>query len=228
MGASGLQAADNLSSMEGGDKPWSVSATLRGFYDDNINTTHDNKVHAFGYEISPSIGINMVGEQNSANLAYTYSGKYFDHALGNSTDKWDHTHTFNGGASHSFSPQIQVAVRDSFVVGQEPDVLRADNTFSTFQRISGDNMRNYGAIVLTAEATPLLGFEGGYGNSWYDYDNAGVTTDLVGNVIPSSSGTLDRMEHSVHLDSRWHFLPETTGIFGYQYSQTDKIGRAHV
>jgi len=225
LGASGLQAADtaNLSSMQG-DKPWSVSATLRGFYDDNINTTKNNKVHAFGFEISPSISLGMAGEQTSASLGYTYSGKYFDHLLGGSTDKWDHSHTFDAGLSHTFSPQVQVGVRDSFVVGQEPDVLRSGNTFSTFQRISGDNKRNYGTIVLNAEVTPLLGFEAGYANSWYDYDASGVTTDRFGNVIPSNSGTLDRMEHAGHIDSRWHILPQTTGIFGYQYSQTDYQG----
>ena len=224
MGASGLQAADtaNLSSMQV-DKPWSVSATLRGFYDDNINTSRNNKVHAFGFEISPSVSLGMAGEQSSASLSYTYSGKYFDHPLGGSTDRWDHTHTFDAGLSHTFNPQIQVGVRDSFVIGQEPDVLRSGNTFSTFQRISGDNLRNYGSFVLNAEVTPLLGFEVGYGNSWYDYDASGAT--VVGGVIqPSNSGTLDRMEQSIHIDSRWHLLPETTGIFGYQYSQTDYQG----
>src|SRR5438034_8841555 len=125
LGASGLQAADtaNLSSMQG-DKPWSVSATLRGFYDDNINTTKNNKVQAFGFEISPSVSLAMAGEQTSASFGYTYSGKYFDHALGTSTDKWDHSHIFDAGLSHTFSLQVQVGLRDSFVVGQELDALR--------------------------------------------------------------------------------------------------------
>lgn len=224
LGASGLQAADtaNLSSMQM-SKPWSVSATLRGFYDDNINTTHNNKQKAWGYEISPSVNVGIAGEQTSASAGYTYSGKYYDHRPAGSSDKWDHTHTFNAGLSHAFSPRFQLGVRDSFVIGQEPDVLRAGNTYTTFQRISGDNMRNYGSIVFNAEVTPLLGFEVGYGNSWYDYDNSGAT--VIGGVIaPSYSGLLDRMEHSIHIDSRWHFLPQTTGIFGYQFSQTDYLG----
>jgi len=85
-------------------------------------------------------------------------------------------------------------------------------------------MRNYGTVVFNAEVTPLLGIEVGYGNSWYDYDNEGA--GFVGGVgiIPSRSGVLDRMEHSIHIDSRWHFAPQTTGIFGYQYSQMDYLG----
>src|SRR4030095_3192180 len=227
LGASGLQAADtaNLSSMQT-SKPWSVSATLRGFYDDNINQTQNNKQEAWGYEISPSVSVGIAGEQTSASASYTYSGKYYDHRPAGTSDKWDHTHIFDAGLSHSFSPRFQLGVKDSFVIVQEPDVLRAGNTYTTFQRISGDNMRNYGSIVLNAEVTPLLGFEVGYGNSWYDYDNSGatVTPGPIGVIFPSYSGLLDRMEHTVHIDSRWHFLPQTTGIFGYQYSQTDYLG----
>jgi len=40
-------------------------------------------------------------------------------------------------------------------------------------------------------------------------------------VFPSHSGTLDRMENSINLDGRWRLQPETTGIIGYRYSQTD-------
>jgi len=225
LGASSLQAGDTtgLSTMQG-SKPWSVSATLRGFYDDNINTTPNNKVQAWGYEVSPSVSVGVAGEQTSASLGYTYSGKYYDHAFNGGTDKWSHTHLFDAGLQHSFSERFQVAVRDSFAIGQEPDVLRAGNTFSTFQRISGDNKRNYGTVVFNAEATPLLGFEVGYANGWYDYDNQGATADAANNVIPSYSSTLDRIEHTFHIDSRWHFSPQTTGIFGYQFSFTDYTG----
>jgi hypothetical protein len=227
LGASGLQAADtsSLSAMQM-SKPWSVSATLRGFYDDNINTTQNNKQKAWGYEISPSVSVGIAGEQTSASASYTYSGKYYDHRPIGSSDKWDHTHSFNVGVSHAFSPRFQLGVRDSFVIGQEPDMLRSGDSYTTFQRISGDNMRNYGTIVFTAEVTPLLGFEVGYANSWYDYDNEGATSVAGAGtpIIASRSGVLDRMEHSIHIDSRWHFLPQTTGIFGYQYSQTDYLG----
>jgi hypothetical protein len=56
-------------------KWWSVSATLRGFYDDNYNTsphplwfrldpatglaTSGSKQDSFGFEVSPSFGINI-------------------------------------------------------------------------------------------------------------------------------------------------------------------------
>lgn len=226
LSASALQAADTaaLSSMQT-SKPWSVSASLRGFYDDNINTTKNNKEHSYGFEVNPSVSVGIAGDQTSASLGYSYSGKFYENRPAGSTDKWDHTHIFDAALQHSFSPRFQVGVKDSFVIGQEPDVLRAANTYSTFQRISGDNKRNYGSIVFNAEATRLLGFEVGYANAWYDYadDGAGTSPDIFGNVnvtSPSRSGLLDRMEHTAHIDSRWHFSPQTTGIVGYQYSET--------
>ena len=37
LGASGLRADSDSDLTQNPNKPWSVSATLRGFYDDNIN-----------------------------------------------------------------------------------------------------------------------------------------------------------------------------------------------
>ena len=79
------------------------------------------------------------------------------------------THSFNAALDHSFNELYQASVRDSFVIGQEPDFLRAGNTYSTFQRLPGNNIRNYGCAVLDGQLTPLLGFEIGYANSYYNY-----------------------------------------------------------
>src|SRR5258706_11358472 len=59
-------------------KPWSVSATLRGFYDDNVLTTSANKVDSFGFEVNPTIGVSMVGEQTTMGASYSYSGRWYD------------------------------------------------------------------------------------------------------------------------------------------------------
>ena len=55
LGASGLYSAPIPGLTEEGGKNWSVSATLRGFYDDNLNTVHSGpaKQDTFGIEISP-------------------------------------------------------------------------------------------------------------------------------------------------------------------------------
>src|SRR5262249_30786817 len=131
-------------------KPWSVAATLRGFYDDNVSTLpNDASVPAgqhrdtFGFQVIPSAALVWAVEGTKIDLGVLYSLKYYDNKPINATSHTDWDFTFNAGLTHSFSEQTQLRVSDSFVIGQEPDMLRAGNTFSTFQRLSGENIRNY-------------------------------------------------------------------------------------
>ena len=205
------------------NKAWSVSASLRGFFDDNINTEHNGKDDSVGFEVNPSISYGTAGEMTSVNFTYSFSGKYYEERPTDSTDSWDFTHIIGADLSHTFSPRTSLYLRDSFVIGQEPDVLRSGNATIGFQRVSGNNIRNYATAKLNTKVTELLGFEVGYDNTFFDYDAEGAdTSGLV--VINSNSGLLDRMEHGASLDSRWILSERTTGILGYRFGITDFTG----
>lgn len=229
LGASGLYSAPIPGLTEEGGKNWSVAATLRGFYDDNLNTS-PNKQDTFGIEISPSLNYGIHWQQTQLTLGYVYSFKYYDHRpLGNATDKFDQQHLFNIALDHAFTERYRLGVRDSFAIGQEPDVLRSENAFTTFQRISGDNIRNYGSVVFDADITRLFGIEVGYDNAFFDYAQDGVTfDDVTGAIIPSNSGLLDRVENGIHFDSRWMICPETVGIFGYKFRDVSYTGNEEI
>jgi hypothetical protein len=197
-------------------KPWSASLALRGFYDDNINTVGDNEDESFGFEVNPTIGYGVLFERTAIRLTYSYSGKWYEERPAGSSDKWDHSHTFDAALDHIFNERFSINVRDSFVIGQEPDVLRAGDFYTTFQRISGDNIRNLGSITFNAEITPVFGVEVGYANHYFNYD------DEDGNAaFPSRSGLLDRIEHIPHVDARWQVQPDTTVLVGYQYREVN-------
>lgn len=198
-------------------KPWSVSASLRGFYDSNINSAPDgSEVESIGFQISPSFNYGFAGEQTSLNFGYLLAANWYENRRLGQTSNWDLTHTLQAALNHTFNPRINVALKDSFVIGQEPDVLQVANTpFATSQRISGDNKRNYASIDLNLQATSLLGFQVGYGNLLYNYDDSSVG---------GNSARLDRMEHEIHLDSRWTLQPQTVGILGYMYTQVGYTG----
>jgi hypothetical protein len=201
-------------------KPWSVAASLRGFYDDNINATQ-NKVDSFGFEISPSVDFGLAGDQTSFNLGYQLSARWYDEVQAGQTGHWDYTHIAEGHWAHTFSPRVKMSVHDSIVVGEEPDVTRAGTLpFSTPQLVPGDNVINYGAIDLNIEATDLLGFNVGYNNAYYHYadDNAFVDgSTFPPTVIPSSAGLLNRIENRANIDTQWKLRPQTMGIVGYMY-----------
>lgn len=231
LGASGLQASAAVLDVAG-QKPWSIGASLRGFYDDNVNSVSSGypfgpgqQRDSFGFEISPSLNLAWAVEQTSLTFAYVYSLKYYEEKPINNTDHYDQTHTFNFDLEHTFSPRYQASVKDAFVLGQEPDVLRAGNINNSFQRVPGDNIRNTGTITFNAALTPVIGLEAGYQNNYADYAANTAVFDALGNVTqPSLAGVLNRMEHTFHLDGRWEWKPKTIVIVGYQFVEVDYTG----
>jgi len=186
----------------GGDKPWNLAATLRGFYDDNINTS-PNKQYSYGFEIRPSGALNLsLDDQTTLGATAMYSMKYFD---ARQSEKADHMVDLGLNFNHNFSERYTVAASDHFVIGQEPEVLTGSGTPL---RANGDNIYNAGKLSGTAEITPLLSFVLSYGNNIYSFKQDG----------PGEYGPeLNRIEHMVTLDSRWSVFEQTVFVFGYQF-----------
>lgn len=231
LGASGLQAVTDPGTTSDTSKPWSVSATLRGFYDDNVNSIARGTAMpagisrgSSGFEVSPSIIVSWPLEQTTITLGYVYSFKYYENKPYGNAENFDQSHDFNASLSHYFSERYQINVKDSFVIGQEPDLLRAGNTYNTFQRIPGTNLRNYGTVNFEAQITPKLGIEVGYGNTLWSYANDQSTVNSSGAFTPSLTGLLDSLDNAIHLDARWQLQPQTIGVLGYQFRAIDYTG----
>jgi hypothetical protein len=225
LGATGVQAqyASPISMLP--SKPWSVAATLRGFYDDNIDTVPSggNRVGAFGFEVSPSISTDWAFEQTLIVATYSYALNYYSVTPYGNSVPYDQEHTFTAEIDHNFNERYQLRVNDSFVIGQEPDTLRAGNAFSNPYRVPGNNIVNYGTITLNAQMTPLFGLQLGYANALYHYVDRDYFI-LADSVAPSNSGDLDRIDQTAHIEGHWNMLPETVGVLGYAYEQVDYTG----
>src|ERR1035438_5156867 len=74
-GTASLHAAYTPDSQDN-SKMWSLSATLRGFYDNNYTTT-PKKHGSAGVEASPSFSLNMPLQQTEIGLRYTYGLYYY-------------------------------------------------------------------------------------------------------------------------------------------------------
>lgn len=226
LGATGLKAGTVGGLTPDAPKPWTLSVALQGFYDDNVNSAPSGpgKVDSFGFEVDPGVSFNYnLQEQTTFSLSYLYGFKYYDKQPPGNADHYDQTHSFSLFFNHRFNERYRVSVADSFVIGQEPDFLRSGNVNDVYQRIPGDNIRNYGSITFDGQMSQTFGVQVGYANTFWDYKDSGaVVTNGV--VFPSRSGTLDRIEHAIHVDGRWQFAPDTIGVLGYQYGQTDFTG----
>ena len=207
LGTAALHAAyvPGLTSMET-SKPWSVSASLRGFYDDNyaaLPASSPGKKSSFGMEIRPSVGLNVPLERTLIEADYTYSLKnYWDRE----NDPLVHYHEFQARVSHKFSERYKMKLEDSFVYSQEPSLI--DTVTQTTYRTGVNAYRNRAALAFDGQFTERLGVEIGYENQWYDYLDSGPG---------SVSSQLDRWEHYFNIDPKWRFTESLTGLVGYKY-----------
>ncbi|MDB6024873.1 MAG: hypothetical protein JWM68_1096 [Verrucomicrobiales bacterium] len=197
-----------LSAMEKAKK-WSVSASVRGFYDDNYTTSPKGFAQSsFGFEVSPSASLNIPLEQTFFGASYIYSLKYYQDRADKHQASADHSHQFGAKLDHAFSERYKMTLSETFVVAQEPEILNALGTVTVPLRLNGNNIRNTAAADFTAQMTELMGLQFAYQNNYYDYDQSGPG---------SYSAALDRMEHLASANLRYQWQRPTVLIAGYQF-----------
>ena len=219
VGTAGLHAAYAPDSPDN-SKMWNLSATLRGFYDDNYTTT-PQKHGSFGIEASPSFSLNMPLQQTEIGLRYTYGLYYYQQRENNGQSPIDQTHQLDLWLDHAFSSRWEARVEDTVSVSQDPG-LTAVGT-ATPQRVDGNNLVNTVAASLRTDWTREFSTELSYVNSVYDYENSGGTA-----LQPSYAGLLDRLEQTIGLDLQWHVSPTTTALIGYKFSQVNFTGNEQI
>lgn len=190
-------------------KPWSISASLRGFYDDNYLAAHKTlQDESFGFEFSPAAGFRFnPTDQTRIRLDYIYSLIYYE---GRPDDHFDHSHEFRGRADHQFNERTALSLEDSFVYAQQP-IIVDEGAAGTF-KVEGDALRNRAAINGTFQLTELFGIGAGYQNLWVDWKQDG---DF------SRSALLDRFEHLFRVDGRWQLQRDLVGLVGYNLGIAD-------
>ena len=167
-----LQAAYTPESADN-SQMWSVSATLRSFYDDNYNTSHSDVKGSFGGELSPSFSLHVPLSQTEFGIQYTYGLYYYQQRESLGENPYDQTHQFDLWMDHAFNARWHTKVQDSFVIAQDPALLQGGGAF---QRTEGNNIANTASVLLDTDWTRLFSTEIGYHNSFYDYQQiAGLT-----------------------------------------------------
>src|ERR1700690_1347014 len=217
-GTASLQAAytPDLNPMETA-KLWTVSGTLRGFYDDNYNTqpSGPGKRSSFGFEVSPSFGLNVPLQQTELGLNYTFGFYYYQDRESLGQNAIDQTHQLDLWVDHAFTERWQAKVQDTLAVGQEPQLLNG----GTLLRAQGDNFHNIGTVTVDTQWTRLLGTEISYQNNFFDYQNSGGNA-----AAPSLAGLLNRLQHDISIDVNWRLQPTLLAFIGYQFEQVNYIG----
>ncbi len=198
VGVAGVQAAD-------AGKIWEVTASLRGFYDDNYTTSPDESAEeSGGLEVSPAVSLSIgEGTDLKFTAGYAFGMRYYE----DRDDHEDYGHELGISLNKSFSDTSLLQLSDSLVVAQEPEILNG----GTPLRTEGDNVRNTFSAGYRRVLSGSLGVELGYGNSIFDYDE------------DYHSALLDRSYNEVSLDV-FYGMAQTEYFTGYRFSSTDFDG----
>jgi hypothetical protein len=205
-------------------KIWSISGTLRGFYDDNYLTA-PKKVGSFGFEASPSFTLNAPLEQTEIGVRYVYGLYYYQKREDLGQKPVDQSHEFDLWIDHAFTPRWETRFEDTVTVSQEPGLgIPSGQPTVVDYRVNGNNIANAANISLTTDWTEEFSTKLTYGNSFYSYDQSGATVTPPPPGAPTSvnatlSGLLDRDENIGSINFQWTLSQETMAWIGYQYEQ---------
>jgi hypothetical protein len=212
-------------------KIWSVSATLRGFYDDNYDTANGglNPRGSYGFEVSPQLLLAVPLQQTELGLRSIYAMTYYQEREELNQSAVDQSEQLDLWVDHAFTERWQAKLMDTFVVAQEPQLVNTVPTSYPF-RVNGSNIRNTATLTLNTDWTRLFSTSLNYQNSFYDYQNSGAS---IADVLPGGNGAslvglLNRIDQSVSLDFKWLVARETVVFFGGAFEQVNYTGNEPV
>jgi len=170
-------------------KFYTLTASLREAYDDNVNTSHYNPQSSFETELSPSILVDFPTPDSDFSARYTFDITYYSNANAinyngsnnnNNTGTIEYTHEFIAQYTHAFSDRFNLNVAEDFRYFLEPSIFESVGT--NYQ--NGSYVSNVLNGTLNSQWTPLFGTTSTYSNTIIRYDNANVA--LVQNSIENT------------------------------------------
>ena len=117
-GALALSSSASIFDIDG-NRPWTVSLAVKGFYDDNIYARQGVsasgiklKEDSVGLDVSPSLRFNVPLDQGSVNFGYQYGMRWYEARNDNKIDQYhiitgDFTHNFNSASNWMFTTPLQ-------------------------------------------------------------------------------------------------------------------------
>ena len=221
-GTAGLQAAYAPDQGPDATRMWSLSGSLRGFYDNNY-TTGSSASGSGGFEVSPQVSINVPMQQTEFGMRFIYGLYYYQARENQNQNPIDQTFRTDLWLDHAFTERVQTRVEDTFLIAQDPE-FNTGNPLALGTRTTQSYLANNGAVTLNTEWTRQFSTALHYHSDFYDYQNNGTTTNNLVTNGASLAGTLNRIGNSIGLDFQWHQSPETMFFVGYQFSQVNYTG----
>jgi hypothetical protein len=173
IGIAGMQSAYGQALDIVSPKAWSVSGTLRGFYDDNYNISSTRR-GSWGTEVSPTVSVNAPLRQTDMGIRYTYGLYYYNDRDQLGVNPFDQSHQVDVWLDHAINENWKLNFTDTFVSSDQPDLSTTLGGVQNTYRVNGNNIANNANISLDTQWTKLFGTSLHYGNGFYSYQNSGT------------------------------------------------------
>ena len=220
-GTAALQAAYAPDQVDA-TRMWSLSGTLRGFYDNNY-TTSASANGSGGFEVSPQVGINVPMQQTEFGMRFIYGLYYYQQRANDNQNPVDQTFRTDLWLDHAFTERWQARVDDTFLIAQDPQ-LTSGGPVSLPTRTTQSYLANDGTVSLHTDWTRQFSTSLHYQSGFYDYQNSGTTQANLATKGASLAGELNRIANTIGLDFQWTQTPTTMFYFGYQFAQVNYTG----
>jgi hypothetical protein len=184
-------------------KFYTITASLREEYDDNIYTTKNNKKSSPVTEFSPSFLVSFPEQDSTFSARYTFGLDYYSSRSGNPVD---YTHEVLVRYTHQFGDRFSLDLRDQGGYYTQPDLLNGVGT----PFVNGQYFENTATAEFDAQWTPLFGTTTSYSNvallyqdseisKFQNYDENTISQDFRFAVYPKynlvANGTFDDTDY---------------------------------
>ncbi len=195
-------------------KFYTLSASLREIYDDNVNTTNVNKEASLETEVSPSILVDFPNADGDFTGRYTFGLTYYGDAPGskynpnangggnttNYSGTFQMTHDAVAQYTHNFSNRFQLALAEELRYDIQPNILQSVGT--NYQ--NGAYLSNLFNGTLSAQWSPKFSTTATFANTVIRYDDS-VLGEQQNSVEDNGSFT-----------ASYAFLPKIAASAGFQ------------
>lgn len=185
-------------------KALTFSLEVGEYYDSNIFGANTGRIESFVTQVTPRVDANYsLSDQSFLSAYYELQYMYFDSRPG---DKNLFNNRLGLDFDHTFSEALFLSVSDDFGVIDNPQSAIVTGTpIQTDQSY----ISNFLQGELTWQATPVIAIINKYRNSYWDYDDSTLATQL------------DRMEHLYGLELDYDYLPDWTLVGEYRLKYND-------
>jgi hypothetical protein len=170
-------------------KFYTLTASLREIYDDNVSTSSTNKQSSLETELSPSVLVDFPTPNGDFSARYTFDITYYTHgpnynnngnggSTGNNNATSDpsafqYTHEFIAQYAHAFSERFNLNLAEQFREYYEPSLY--ENVGTAYN--NGEYISNAFSGGLNSQWTPLFGTTTNFSNTIIRYDQTSIAND---------------------------------------------------